>query len=369
MVTVDLDLGGSVLHLADFKSLDGVFGVALELSAMPRVWIAGGALVLLLAACVVACSRSSKKVARFSAVIFAATVAAGTTWALIGVTLLGGQDVARQALEARAQALAAGGRGPGSALACLDGLAGETVEAACEKVLFASPASVAAAVSYVTARFDLLSDMAAYMDDGGKSVVGLMPLQRALATDRFGFLAHALKIRDGCSAENCKALAVLPDPSQVRAHLGGETFDGYLGRYSAAWGAPANASVADAGQGPTAAASEPGEHPPRKVVVDIDFPSAASIPPVSIMNPEPSGKVQPGVAAAAATNPSPPAAGAARGAPKPKAASTAAASSSPPVSPDGQADPVWAPVPAKPPPPPTATAASPVQLNPFISAH
>ena len=43
---------------------------------------------------------------------------------------------------------------------------------------------------------------------------------------------------------------------------------------------------------------------PHKMV-NIDFPTAASIPAVSIMNPEPNGPVLPGVAAAAAANPNP----------------------------------------------------------------
>ena len=38
---------------------------------------------------------------------------------------------------------------PGSALSCLDEMAGEAVEAACEKGVFASPEAVAAAVKYV----------------------------------------------------------------------------------------------------------------------------------------------------------------------------------------------------------------------------
>ncbi len=43
------------------------------------------------------------------------------------------------------------------ALACLDGLAGESVEAACEKALFASADSVAAGVSYTAAQITRLA--------------------------------------------------------------------------------------------------------------------------------------------------------------------------------------------------------------------
>lgn len=361
MVTVDLELGGSALHLADFKSLDRLWSASADLGSEPRVWIVAGALALLVIACVIVCSRSSGKMARVSAVVFGAIVGAATTSALFGGAVMGGHSTVHQAFETRARELAARAREPGSALPCLDGLAGETVEAACEKALFASPATVAAAISYVAARFDLLSDMAGDGDADGDGEAAFAPLQRALATDRFGFLAHALAIRDGCTAEKCNALGVLGNPRQVQAHLSSGTFDGYLGRYVAAWAA-ATTPMADAAQSQTAA-SETGEHPPRKVV-DIDFPSAASIPAVSIMNPEPTGKAAPGTAAGAAAGANPPTGSVAvRRAPKPQPASSAAAA--PAVVPDAQADPVWTPAPATPPPPPTAAAASPVQLNPF----
>ena len=63
----------------------------------------------------------------------------------------------RQALAARAQALSARAIMPGSALACLDAMAGETVETACEKALFATPEATAAAVAYVDAQLSLLA--------------------------------------------------------------------------------------------------------------------------------------------------------------------------------------------------------------------
>jgi hypothetical protein len=366
MGTVDLEMGGSVLRLASLKALAGFFGVDIEIGdSAIRLWIMAAAAVLLLAACVLVCWRP--KVVRVCAVLLGVLAGAAATWMWLDAKLIGERGAALQALEARSRDLAARAREPGLALSCLDGLAGETVEAACERALFASPASVAAAVSYVTARFDLLSEMTDYAAGGGKNLgAAFGPLQRALATDRFGFLAHVLAVRDGCTAETCQALTALHDPRQVRAHLSSGTFDGYLGRYAAAWNAPVEAPMADAAPG-QAAVAESAEHPPHKVMVDIDFPSAASIPPVSIMNPEPTGKVQPGVAAAAAANPNPPAASVAvRRPPKPTGA---AAAPSQPISPDGQADPVWTPVPSTPPPPPTAAAAAPAQLNPFASSR
>jgi len=136
---------------------------------------------------------------------------------------------------------------PGSALACLDALAGESVESACERAIFATPAAVATATSYVAARYALLADMVAYAKRGGAGIEGtLQPLRRALETDRFGFVAHALAVRDGCTSENCKALSLLHDPSRVRANLSGATLDRYLEHYLTAWNQPPDSPVADA---------------------------------------------------------------------------------------------------------------------------
>jgi hypothetical protein len=50
------------------------------------------------------------------------------------------------------QHVMAGAIAPSSALSCLDEIAGEAVEGACEKAVFASPEAVAAGVKYVTAQ-------------------------------------------------------------------------------------------------------------------------------------------------------------------------------------------------------------------------
>jgi hypothetical protein len=61
------------------------------------------------------------------------------------------RDGEHRTLDARKAALIAGSIAPGSALSCLEELAGEVVEAACEKAVFASPEAVAAGVKYVSA--------------------------------------------------------------------------------------------------------------------------------------------------------------------------------------------------------------------------
>ncbi len=153
----------------------------------------------------------------------------------------------RRALEARAAELNAESLAPGSPLACLNGLAGDDVEAACEKALFAAPSTVASATSYVAARFALLADMVAYTKRGGGGINStLLPLRRSLEADRFGFVAHTLAVADRCSSDHCEALALLDNPGQVRANLSGQTLERYLDHYLPVWAKAPDVPVADA---------------------------------------------------------------------------------------------------------------------------
>jgi hypothetical protein len=193
----------------------------------------------------------------------------------------------RRALQVRQADLAARALVPGSPLACLDGDAGEAVETACEKVLFAKPETTAAAVTYVTARLSLLRDALSLGDDELEPMVA--GLRRALELDRYGIAAHVLANRDGCNVETCAAFAWAGDPTALKANLKARAFDGYVQRYEDAWKnegeakSPAVASAAPA-PGNDPSAEGPGHAP---VSSRYDFPSAASIPPVSIMNKEP----------------------------------------------------------------------------------
>jgi hypothetical protein len=303
-------------------------------------------------------------------VVLGAALGAAMTWASFG----GGSSDAsaeRRALEQRTAELAVRTLAPGSPLACLDALAGENVETACEKAIFASPASVATATSYVAARLALLSEIAAYIRRGGAGIDALPPLRRALEADRFGILAHVLVMRDGCTSENCKALALLRDPGQVRANLSGETFKHYLEHYLPVWAKASDGQVAGATQVQTTATAQVNPPGTRKVTVNIDFPSAASIPAVNIMNPEAKGPVLPGVAAAAAANPNPEPAAPPSFRRSHKQAAKPPAQAGVQAAPSGRAAPVEPVRPDPVPPPPSSSApsaaAAPVQLNPFAS--
>jgi hypothetical protein len=348
-------------------------------SSTLRLWIAAGSAALLVAACVLASMGSRANLARAlersGVIVLGAILGAVLAWSALDRGAGRNGDADRRTLELRAEELTAHSLAPGSALPCLDALAGEDVEAACEKALFASPVTVATATSYVEARLELLTDMVSYLKRGGGQIdTTLSPIRRSLEADRFGFLAHALAMRDRCTSQDCKALAVLNDATRVRSHLSAATLDRYLDRYLTAWAQPPENLSADATSAQPAGLAQT----PHKMV-NIDFPTAASIPAVSIMNPEPAAKAVPGAAAAApaAASPGSPAAD---GTPQRKQRKQAAN----PPAPDAQGDPVWVPAPlapapqgasAAPAPAPTpapaanfaAGASAPLQLMPSAS--
>jgi len=340
-----------------------------------RLWVAAGSAALLVVFCALAFFQHRLRLAAHPAtgagfVIAGAAFGAVMTWAFLDRAVSGDATAERRVLEMRAQQLSSQALMPGSPLACLDALAGETVEAACEKALFGSPASVASASAYVGAQLTLLASTVALARHEGVALEGLLaPLRRSLESDRFGFVAHVLAIRDGCTAQNCKTLALFRDAKRVRTNLTTSTLERYLEHYAAVWSTGSEVPpLADATQTPASPTGSTGQG--TRKIVNIDFPSAASIPAVSIMNPEPTGPVLLGVAAAAAANPNPSAAGSAaprhtrRQSPNPNATITGQSTQS-------AVEPIW-PEPVPPPagaaPPaasaPAAGSAGPVQLIP-----
>jgi hypothetical protein len=213
----------------------------------------------------------------------------------------------RRALAQRSAELTAQALAPGSALACLDGAAGEAVENACEKTVFNDPQSTAGAVAYMAARLTLLADGLAFArHSDAEFAATLSGLRRAIELDRFGIAAHVLAMRDGCTAEHCGAFALLNDANVIRSNLKAQIFDQYVSRYAADWNKSEAKSEPMAGrQAPAPVASAP--EPPAKTPMasKYSFPSAASIPPVSIMNSEPPLPKQ--ATEAQAAQPAPPA--------------------------------------------------------------
>jgi len=221
-----------------------------------------------------------------------------------------GRDLSaeRRALDARAQELLMRAAMPNSPLACLDTYAGEAVEASCEKSMFATPESVASALSYVSAQLSLLSD---FTDHARRARSGeplaIVNLRRSIEGDRFGLVAQVLTVRDGCIPNDCLALASVHDPSRIGTNLAEGTFDLFVARHVGNWptggtrppggavvasspgtapgaGGTTLAGTSTAAATPAAVTTRPPGRPPSG---ELFFPSSASIPPVNIMNAEP----------------------------------------------------------------------------------
>jgi len=264
------------------------------------VWAVVAVAAVLVLACALALVRGRGEGASVAVAILVLILALAGWWARDHFAR---RDLAaaQRALDARGFELATRAFMPGSALGCLDAIAGETVEAACEKVLFATPEAAAAAVSYVAAQLSLLAS-ARELGRHGETAPGMLALRRALEADRFGVVAHVLAVRDGCAPDQCSAFAWLGDTTRIKVNLAERPFDARINTYAASWPAAGGRALASTPPSPAPSAA-------AKVPNNLYFPSATSIPPVNIMTAEPPPAQRPPQAttgAAESTPPTPP---------------------------------------------------------------
>ena len=165
------------------------------------------------------------------------------------------------------------------ALSCIDDLAGDTVLGACEKALFGSAETAAAAVSYAASQISRLTAFGDVATANRSLTPELQTLRRAVERDRYGLMAQVLLARDHCSPSDCAAFRALTDNHQIASNMDVRVYDGLVARYAPSWNAPAAVAAAPA---PMLAPAMPTGKP-----TNADFPSAASTPAVSIMSPEP----------------------------------------------------------------------------------
>jgi hypothetical protein len=221
-------------------------------------------------------------------------------------------------------------------LSCIDELAGDAVLTACEKALFGSAESVAAAVAYAASQITLLTSLGDVATANKGAGSDLLALRRAVERDRYGLMAYVLMARDRCTPTACRAFRSLTEPRQIASNMEDRVYEGLVMRYAASWNTP----QAAAGMMAALPQSMPTGKP-----TNAEFPTSASTPPVSIMTPEPPLNAAP------------------KAAPAQPAAARPAAAPPPPAPAQAQAA-------AKKPPPapkrPTTTA--PVQLAPSAAA-
>jgi hypothetical protein len=211
----------------------------------------------------------------------------GAVWTFLDRMSAREQADARRALDQRV-VLSARALSPGSPLGCLESDLAETLQVFCEKAIFASPETVAAATAYVTGSLALLADgLANGLDSDYDAALGA--LRHRLEFDRFGFVAQVLA-GQGCSGAKCEKFALFEDARRVGANLTAHTFEAILARHSAKWPQPGSPSASATPAAPVAAAPA---LPGPTGTVGINFPSAASIPPVSIMFDEPNKPASP----------------------------------------------------------------------------
>lgn len=236
------------------------------------------------------------------------------------------------------------------ALSCIDDLAGETVLTACEKTLFGSAESTAAAISYAASQITRLTSLGDVATINRNLTPEVEALRRAVERDRYGLMAYVLVARDHCTPQACPAFRSLGNGRQLMTNMDDRVYEGLVMRYSASWGAPAAMPAISAGA--LAALPPPAgtPAPAGKPTTMIDFPSASSTPPVNIMTPEPGA---PG-SAAPAPRAGAPAAGTPAPAARPAAAPQAAAKKQ--AAPKSARAPTSIAPPSSPPPAPASAA-------------
>jgi hypothetical protein len=206
----------------------------------------------------------------------------------VGLALdrLNARDLAAEAraIEARAFELKVRAATSGSPLACLEATTDRMLQDACEKAVFATAESTAAAVSYVAAQLSVLSAGGKHARDGSLShSTEMATLRRAIELDRFGIVAHVLAMRTSCRPDACDLFPLLDDSSRISANLAEQPFEGHVKSHMAEWSnATRGSPVVNFSAAPTS---------PTSVVVrpasKLFFPSASSIPSINIMASEP----------------------------------------------------------------------------------
>ncbi|SDK00842.1 MULTISPECIES: hypothetical protein [Bradyrhizobium] len=209
-------------------------------------------------------------------------------------------------------------------LSCIDDLAGDAVLNACEKALFGSAESSAAAVAYAASLITQLAEAGDTATVGKNPSSEFLALRRAIERDRYGLMAYVLMARDHCTPQACPVFRSLADSRQLAGNMDDRVYENLITRYAPSWNAPIQA-------GAGVVAALPPSMPTGKPT-NAEFPTAASTPAVSIMAPEPGpGAAKPAAAAATGATAPRPAASPAPAAPKKQAAAKRVPPAAPPV--------------------------------------
>jgi hypothetical protein len=173
------------------------------------------------------------------------------------------------------------------ALACVDDLAGDAVQQACEKAVFASAESTAAAVNYMASMISRLTALGDAATAQRTMSSEMQAVRRAIERDRYGLVSQVLLARERCTPMECAAYRSLTDNHQIITNMDEHLYDSFVARYAPTWNMP---QVATASNSPLA--MMPPSMPTGRPT-NAEFPSAANTPAVSIMAPEPGTGAKP----------------------------------------------------------------------------
>ena len=274
-----------------------------EISYHLLILIAGLAVAALALVVALAVGPYGRRGVRFTFGLIALVAFVGSA-AWLAVYL--GMVEQRRAIEERIVALRSQAMASGP-LACLERGA-ELLQASCAQSLFASPGAISSAGIYTASRLDAMRAARHYSGPRTPQFDDVVvALERSLQEDPFGLAADILVRREGCTAQRCEALSLFADPARLADNIRNKTFDANVARYTAAWSAPQPAAPQTAGSSAPVSAPASTITPSgltRAPIPDkYELPSAASIPPVSIMTEEPPQRATLAPAAETATPP------------------------------------------------------------------
>ena len=198
------------------SGLLGRFSLLESVAAMP-VWMAGAIAALIVVACLLAFNGTGRE--RMLGGVGLILLGVGIIWILLDGSARRDLAIERRALDGRANELMVRAVMPGSALACLNGMAGEAVEACVLEGAVCNAGSDGRRYVLRLSATHIVGRCRRVCPSGFELHGRTGQLRHSAELDRYGIVAHVLAARDACSADHCPIFALLNDASRVSTNL------------------------------------------------------------------------------------------------------------------------------------------------------